>query len=104
MEGINVVFLALTGVTLFRIATIIFDKQVALWTAWIWAVLPCLLYITENSYFTSPYFNSVFIAWESALSIFVLSVLFLLSLEISSSKIGGKWALFGLAWGFAALT
>ncbi len=104
MEGINVVFLALTGVALFRIAKIIFDEQVALWTAWIWTVLPCLLYVTENSYFTSPYFSSVFIAWESALSILVLSALFLFSLEISSSTMRGKWIVFGLAWGFAAQT
>lgn len=62
IEGINVLFLALTSVVLFRIAKFMFDQQVAAWAGWIWSVLPALLYLTQNSYFTSPYFSSIFIA------------------------------------------
>ena len=52
IEGINVIFLALTSVVLFRIAELMFDRRVAVWAGWIWAALPCLLYLTANSDFT----------------------------------------------------
>jgi 4-amino-4-deoxy-L-arabinose transferase-like glycosyltransferase len=104
IEGINVIFLALTSVVLFRIAKHLFDQQAATWAGWTWSVLPSLVYLTENSYFTSPYFDSIFIVWESALSTFVLSALLLLSLEVLSSGTPARWVVFGLSWGFAALT
>jgi hypothetical protein len=66
--------------------------------------LPSLLYLTNNTYFASPYFDSIFLVWESALSILVLSALLLLSLEILSLRTPARWAVFGLSWGFAALT
>jgi len=104
IEGINVIFLALTSVVLFRIATHLFDRQVATWTGWIWCVLPSVIYLAQNSYFTSPYYSGIFVVWESALSTFVLSALLLLSLEIPSSGTPARWVVFGLTWGFAALT
>jgi hypothetical protein len=104
IEGINVLFLALTSVVLFRIATIMFDPQVAAWAGWIWAVLPSVLYLTANPYFTSPYYSGMLIIWESALSAFLLSALLLLSLEIADSERLTRWVEFGLAWGIAALT
>jgi hypothetical protein len=104
IDGINVILLALTSAVLFRIATHLFNQHVATWAGWIWSVLPCLLYLAENSYFTSPYFSSTFIAWESAMSTFALSALLLLSLEIVCARMPYRWVVFGLSWGFAALT
>jgi hypothetical protein len=104
IEGINVIFLALTSVIIYRMAKYIFDKQVAAWAGWIWSVLPALLYLTQNSYFTSPYSNNMFIIWESALSTFVLGALLLLSLVIDSWSAPTRWIMLGLSWGIAALT
>jgi Dolichyl-phosphate-mannose-protein mannosyltransferase len=103
IEGINVIFLALTSVVLFRIAKRLFDQQVAIWAGWTWSVLPFLLCLTYNPYFAPPYFDSIFIVWESALSTLVLSALLLISLEVLNSNRPGRWAAFGLTWGVAAL-
>lgn len=88
----NSVFSALTSWTIYRIARRVFNETVAVWSGWIWAVLP-----------TSIYFSVIWI-WETSLSAFLLSLLFLLTLEMQDDDRLRSWIGYGLLWGIVALT
>ena len=66
----NSVFSALTSWTIYRIARRVFNEPVAVWSGWIWALLPYSIYW------------SVTWIWETSLSAFLLSLLFMLTLEM----------------------
>jgi 4-amino-4-deoxy-L-arabinose transferase-like glycosyltransferase len=88
----NSVFAALTSWTLYRIARRVFNETVAVWSGWIWALSPISLY-----------FSVVWI-WETCLSAFLLSLLFLLTLEMQDDDRLWSWFGYGVLWGIAALT
>jgi 4-amino-4-deoxy-L-arabinose transferase-like glycosyltransferase len=88
----NSVFSAMTSWTIFRIANRVFNLKVAAWSGWIWALFP-----------TSIFWSVAWI-WETALSAFLLSLLFLLTLQMEGEDRLWPWFRYGLLWGVAALT
>ncbi len=88
----NSVFAALTSWTIFRIARRVFEETVAVWSGWIWALLPYSIYY------------SVYWVWETCLSAFLLSLLFMLTLEMEDDDRLWSWFGYGLLWGIVGLT
>lgn len=88
----NSFFAALTSWTIYRTAQRVFGERVAVWSGWIWALLPNLV------------FWSVKFIWETSLSAFLLSLLFLLTLELEGEDRLSSWFAYGLLWGVMALT
>jgi len=89
---LNSLFAALTCWSLYLIALRVFGETVAVWTGWIWVIHP-----------SSIYFSAVWI-WETTLSAFLLSLLFLLTLEMADDDRLLAWTGYGLLWAIAALT
>jgi len=83
---------ALTCWTIYRSALRIFNPTVAIWSGWIWALLPYTI------------FWSVRWIWETSLSAFLLSLLFMLTAEMDGDGRLSSWIGYGLLWGIAALT
>jgi 4-amino-4-deoxy-L-arabinose transferase-like glycosyltransferase len=90
--AINSLFSALTCLTIYAIAEETLGIETALWSAWLWAVLPYSMYWAIRW------------VWETSLSAFLLSVVFLLALRLKNSAGLKLWALFGLLWGLIALS
>lgn len=88
----NSVFSALTCWTIYRIALRLFGQKVAVWSGWIWAMFPFAIYW------------SVTWIWETTLSTFLLSLLFLLTLEMDGDDRLWPWVRYGVLWGICALT
>ncbi len=88
---LNCVFGALTAVAIFFVAQEMFGRTVALWSAWVYALLP---------YFVNW---STWI-WETSLSTLLLALLFLLTLRLERSPSRTRWILFGVLWGVTTLT
>ncbi|HUI83783.1 MAG TPA: glycosyltransferase [Candidatus Binatia bacterium] len=88
----NSFFAALTCWTIYRTARRLFSPTVAVWSGWIWALLPYTI------------FWSVRWIWETSLSAFLLSLLFMLTVEMDGDRRPASWIGYGLLWGIAALT
>ena len=88
----NSLFAALTSWTVYRTARRVFDEKVAIWSGWIWALLPYTI------------FWSVREIWETSVSAFLLSLLFMLTVEMEGDERLSSWIGYGLLWGIAALT
>jgi 4-amino-4-deoxy-L-arabinose transferase-like glycosyltransferase len=88
----NSVFSALTSWTIYRIARRVFNETVAVWSGWVWALLPYAIYY------------SVDWIWESSLSAFLLSLLFMRTLEMEGDDRLWSWFSYALVWGIAGLT
>ena len=92
MLTFNSVFGALTSWTVYRIARRVFHPKVAIWAGWVWALYPDTI------------FWSVKWIWETSLSTFLLSLLFMLTLEMEGDERVSSWLGYGLLWGIEALT
>jgi 4-amino-4-deoxy-L-arabinose transferase-like glycosyltransferase len=90
--GINSIFSALTCVPIFLIARRCFSEKVAVWTAWMWALLPWVMYWCTRW------------VWETSLAALLLAVIFWLALEMEDLPGVKPWIAFGMLWGVAALT
>ena len=88
----NSVFGALTSWTVYRTARRIFNPTVAIWAGWVWALYPDTI------------FWSVKWIWETSLSTFLLSLLFMLTIEMEGDERVSSWLGYGLLWGVEALT
>ena len=88
----NSAFAALTCWTIYRTARRVFNETVAVWSGWIWALLPYTI------------FWSVREIWETSVSAFLLSLLFMLTVEMEGDGRLSSWIGYGLLWGVAALT
>ena len=88
----NSVFGALTSWTVYRTARRIFNPTVAIWAGWVWALYPDTI------------FWSVKWIWETSLSTFLLSLLFMLTIEMEGDERISSWLGYGLLWGVEALT
>ena len=91
MLTFNSVFGALTCWTIYRTALRLFGRTVALWSGWVWALYP------------DSIFWAVRWIWETSLSAFVLSLLFMLTVEMEGDERVSSWIGYGLLWGVAAL-
>jgi Dolichyl-phosphate-mannose-protein mannosyltransferase len=88
----NSIFSALTSWTIYRIARRTFNETIAVWSGWTWALFPYTI------------FYSVTWIWETSLSAFLLSLLFMLTLEMECDDRPWSWVGYGLLWAIAALT
>ena len=88
----NSMFSALTCIPIFRIARRCFGENVGVWSAWVWALLPYIMYWSTRW------------VWETSLSALLLTTLFLMALESEDKDGLLPWVLFGLVWGIAALS
>jgi len=90
--AINSFFSALTCVPIFLIARRCFSEKVAVWTAWLWALLPSVMYWATRW------------VWETSLAALLLAVIFWLTLVMAERDGWAPWLEFGLLWGIAGLT
>ncbi|HXX28551.1 MAG TPA: glycosyltransferase family 39 protein [Terriglobales bacterium] len=90
--SLNSVFTALTSIPIFLIARKTMGQRVALWSAWTWAVLPYAMYW------------SLHWIWDASLTPLLLSLIFLVALELEDWPGSKGWATFGLLWGVASLS
>src|SRR5581483_1512114 len=88
----NSLFSALTAWTVYRIAQRMFNETVAVWSGWIWALLPYIAYWAVRW------------IWETSLSTFLLTVVLLMTLKMEGDNRYRDWIGFGAVWGFAALS
>ncbi|HSB77049.1 MAG TPA: glycosyltransferase family 39 protein, partial [Terriglobales bacterium] len=88
---INSFFSALTAIPIYLIGRRTFGYTVALWSAWMWAVLPFTMYWSTKW------------VWETSLSALLLATAFLLALKLEEAAGWRVWAAFGALWGVAAL-
>ena len=88
---INSLFSALTTIPIFLIAQRIFDKRVARWSAWGWALNPYIWYW------------SVHWIWDTTFTPLILSLIFLIALELEDWQGSRGWIVFGSLWGIGAL-
>lgn len=90
--ALNSLFSALTCIPIFLIARRCFRETVAIWSAWLWAVLPPVMYWCTRW------------VWETSLAALLVTLLFWLALTFEERRGWRPWFLFGLLWGVAALT
>jgi hypothetical protein len=90
--GLNSFFSALTCIPIFRIAKRSFGEKLAIWTAWLWAVMPPVMYWCTRW------------VWETSLAAFLLALIFWLTLDLEKREGFRPWLEFGFLWGVAGLT
>jgi 4-amino-4-deoxy-L-arabinose transferase-like glycosyltransferase len=88
----NSLFGALTCWTIYRTARRVFNPTVAVWAGWFWALYPDTI------------FWAVKWIWETSLSAFLLSLLFMLTVEMEGDERLSSWIGYGLLWGVEGLT
>jgi 4-amino-4-deoxy-L-arabinose transferase-like glycosyltransferase len=89
---INSLFSALTCIPIFLIAKRCFNERVAVWSGWLWAVLPSVMFWCTRW------------VWETSLAALLLTVIFWLTLQLEEMNGMLPWTTFGVLWGVAALT
>uniref|UniRef100_A0A372IIU6 Glycosyltransferase RgtA/B/C/D-like domain-containing protein n=1 Tax=Paracidobacterium acidisoli TaxID=2303751 RepID=A0A372IIU6_9BACT len=98
---VNSVFSAATAVFIYRIAARCYNRRIAMWSAWIWAVYPAAMQY------------AVHWVWEMSLTTMLFAWMLVLALEMrgigneTREKIRqttGQWLLFGALWGLIALS
>jgi 4-amino-4-deoxy-L-arabinose transferase-like glycosyltransferase len=100
---INSFFSALTARTIWEIAARCFNRNIARWSAWIWALHPAALQYAVRW------------VWDTSLTTFLFSWVLVVALRMrarndaegyaeSSGATLGRWALFGLLWGATGLS
>jgi 4-amino-4-deoxy-L-arabinose transferase-like glycosyltransferase len=90
--SLDSLFSALTCLSIFFIGDKISGLAVAAWAGWAWAFYP------------DAWFWAVKWVWETVLSAFLLSLVFLLTLHMQGSRRLRSWVGFGLLWALCALT
>ena len=83
---------ALTSWAIYRTARRVFNEKVALWSGWIWALLPYIIYW------------SVRWIWETSLTALLLSLAFMLTVEMEGDDRLTSWVGYGVLWGVIGLT
>jgi len=89
--SINSLFTALTCIPVFLIARKTIGDKVAVWSAWIWALLPYAMYW------------SIHWVWDTTFTPLLLSLIFLVSLELEEWNGWKAWTVYGTLWGIGAL-
>jgi hypothetical protein len=89
---INSLFSALTAIPIYLIGKRTFGYTVAVWSAWMWAVLPFTMYWSTKW------------VWETSLSALLLATIFLFVLMLQEAGGWRLWVGLGALWGVAALT
>ena len=98
---INSFFSALTALTTYEIAARCFNRRVAVWSAWIWALYPAAMQYAVRW------------VWETTLSTWLFTCILVLALRMRAVGEPGaveerrslrRWLLFGFLWGLLALS
>jgi 4-amino-4-deoxy-L-arabinose transferase-like glycosyltransferase len=89
---INSLFSALTALATWEIAARCFNRSVAQWSAWIWALYPAAMQYAVRW------------IWDTSLSTFLFSWVLVVTLRIHAQGTLGRWALLGLLWGLTGLS
>jgi 4-amino-4-deoxy-L-arabinose transferase-like glycosyltransferase len=89
---INSLFTALTAIPIFFIARRTMGEKVARWSAWTWALLPYAMYW------------SIHWVWDTTLGPLLLTLIFLVSLELEAWSVWKGWVSYGVLWGLGALS
>ncbi|MGA7695177.1 MAG: glycosyltransferase family 39 protein [Candidatus Sulfotelmatobacter sp.] len=89
--SINSLFAALTTIPIFLIARRTFDERVARWSAWGWALNPYIWYW------------SIHWIWDTTFTPLMLSLIFLVALELQEWHGWPGWVIFAGLWGVGAL-
>jgi 4-amino-4-deoxy-L-arabinose transferase-like glycosyltransferase len=89
---LNSLFSALTALTIWEIAARSFNRNVARWSAWIWALYPAALQYAVRW------------VWDTSLTTFLFSWVLVVALRLRSGPTLSRWALFGLLWGLTGLS
>jgi Dolichyl-phosphate-mannose-protein mannosyltransferase len=90
--GLNSLFSALTCIPIFLIAKKCFSQKLAIWSGWLWAVMPPVMYWCTRW------------VWETSLAALLIALIFWLCLELEDQEGLMGWLRFGLLWGIAGLT
>ncbi|MBI3646723.1 MAG: glycosyltransferase family 39 protein [Acidobacteriales bacterium] len=90
--SLNALMSALAAIPIFFFARRSFGERVGRWSAWTWAFFPYGIYFPVER------------IWETWLATLLLSILFLMALELEESKPVWVWILYGFLWGVEALT
>ena len=83
---------ALTCWPVYRIAQRVFGEKVAVWSGWIWGLLPYIIYWSVRQ------------VWETSLTALLSSLAFMLTLEMEGNDRITSWIGFGVLWGVIGLT
>src|SRR5664279_5060364 len=83
---------ALTAWAIYCTGRRVFNEKVALWSGWIWALLPYIMYW------------SVRWIWETSLTALLLSLAFMLTVEMEGDDRLTSWTGYGVLWGVIGLT
>lgn len=112
---LNSIFSAATAVFIFHIAARCYNRKVALWSAWIWALYPAAMQYATRW------------IWETSLTTFLFTAVLALAIKMHGiplrdrepvrgvpavghatdrhmQQTTGQWLLFGLLWGLIALS
>ena len=89
--SINSLLTALTCIPIFLIARKIMGAKIAVWSGWTWALLPYAMYW------------SIHWVWDTTLTPLLLSLIFLVSLELEERHGWKGWTLYGVLWGLGGL-
>ena len=89
---INSLFSALTARTIWEVAERCFNRNVARWSGWIWALYPAAMQYAVRW------------IWDTALTTFLFTWVLVLTLRLRARSTPTRWALFGLAWGLTGLS
>jgi len=90
--SINSLFTALTCIPIFFVGKRVFGEKVALWSAWVWALLPYAMYW------------SLHWIWDTTFAPLLLSLVFLVALKLETWSGWKGWIWFGILWGVIALS
>jgi len=89
---LNCGFSAATCIPIYFSSLYTFGARVARQSAWVWALFPYTMYWG---------FRSI---WDTALSALLLTLLFMMTLQLARNAPARRWAVYGLLWGIAGLT
>jgi 4-amino-4-deoxy-L-arabinose transferase-like glycosyltransferase len=90
--SLNSLFSALTCVPVFLLARKSFGDRVGVFSTWAWALFPYAIYFSAD------------VVWETCLTTFFLTMLFVFAVHLGRTARLAGWIGFGLLWGVAALT
>ncbi len=89
---LNCALSAITCIPIYFAALYSFGERTARQSAWVWALFPYTMYWG---------FRSI---WDTALSALLLTLLFMMTLQLAEKGGAGRWAMYGVFWGIAGLT